>query len=639
MDQNLPQMEELKQLITLMASDELDAEGHRRIEEIVRSDEEAQRYFIHSMLLSGELRWASGYSPSDTEALLGPVISEAEADSEIDGLGTNARQRAAGPHSSLDAERPRRWPGSIRQSSSRRRIGVAVAAGLLVTFLGGLIYRGAPPSTGDSVVVATLESDADCVWAGRGEIGEGDELYSGDQLTLVAGNARLSFGKGATVLVESPSAIQLLSDASLRLLAGTVGVRASGDARDFAVISSDTAIVDLGTTFAVYKDDQQATEVEVFEGAVEVFPGHNVKKGRVLGMGENVSFSPRSKDIYQLPSPPGAGRFTNVLERIWPDMRVEAASDDESVETSSVEAEFTDDEPSAVDGFYNSKPGKGWVTPWVAAGNPSAAISRGDHGWGLDNPFLRVKFSNSHERSVAREYGARGTFDPSEPHVISWQWRLEGNPETFGGEFHDRIAFYGNPFFRRNSWPTNSWLIGVAGGNEQEENYSDSTEWLKEHRGLSDDDEAEELTVRTVYPKRWYLFDNRDASPSGAVFDRRNKIDTGMPLKFNELYHFAVAVYPREGRYDVAIRDDEETVVHQGMAFRNSSTDPANVLHFSLIASDPNDEVGYSLDSIHIRQLEGDAREALKSAVEKNTGGETREETGDVERGNDADFM
>jgi hypothetical protein len=92
---------------------------------------------------------------------------------------------------------------------------------------------------------------------------------------------------------------------------------------------------------------------------------------------------------------------------------------------------------------------------------------------------------------------------------------------------------------------------------------------------------------------------------SGAVFDRRNMIDTGMEVKFGVIYHFAVVVYPQEARYDAAIRDDKMTVVRRGLSFRSRESVPANVLHFALNVAHPNDNLAFSLDSVRIQPWNG----------------------------------
>jgi hypothetical protein len=462
-----------------------------------------------------------------------------------------------------------------------------------------------PVSSGDAIV-AELHSEEGCVWSSpETPPMVGSRLRTGARLELDQGVARLWFRSGATVLVQSPSTFELVSEKSLRLVRGTVAVRASGPAKDFVVISPNASVKDLGTSFAVHCDENSATEVEVFEGAVEVFPGSDPTNGQMVEMGTNVSVGRQGENVALFASPPESNRFAPLLERLWQDIRVVAKSDDVGDNSSSVvAADFSDlPGPTAADTFYGAKPSHGWLTPWVAAGNPTGQIRRDDPKFGAGEPFLQAQFGESFERAIAREYGPRGAFDPDEPHIVTWRWRLEGNPDEFGTGYSDRISFYGNPFFRRNTWPTNSWLIGVASVDEPSSRRRSSNEWLERKRGFKPETIEYASAPRRVFPKRWYFFDSHDDGAAGAVFDRRNMVDTGMKLKFGVVYHFAVAVYPQERRYDAAIRDDEQTVVKTGLHFRDRNAADANVFHATACVDHPTDELGFSLDSIRVQPL------------------------------------
>ena len=165
------------------------------------------------------------------------------------------------------------------------------------------------------------------------------------------------------------------------------------------------------------------------------------------------------------------------------------------------------------------------------------------------------------------------------------------------------MGFYGNPFFRRNSWPTNSWLIGVASVDEPSGRRRSSNEWLQRERGFRPEEIEFASTPRRVFPKRWYFFNSREDGAAGSVFDKRNMVDTGMQLKFGVIYHFAVAIYPQERRYDAAIRDDEQTVVRTGLHFRDREAADANVFHATVSADHPTDELGFTLDSVRVQPL------------------------------------
>jgi hypothetical protein len=243
-------------------------------------------------------------------------------------------------------------------------------------------------------------------------------------------------------------------------------------------------------------------------------------------------------------------------------------------------AEFNDAPiPGTVDTFYGSTRGRGWRTPWMAAGNPLGEVRTDDPLSGEGNPYLSMRFQRAIGRIVAREYGARSDFDPMQPHVISWKWRFDGDPQHFSSQVKNRVLFYGSPKFSPNTSPSNSWVIRLAAGDEVDGPF------------------------RAGYPMHWCFFDG-DRSPKRAGFSRRNLVDSGMMLKPRVVYHFAVAVYPEDARYDVAIRDDEHTVIRTNLTFRNQTSGPSNVIHFGTRSEDETADLAFSLDSIRVEPLD-----------------------------------
>lgn len=622
-------LKELRDLLGRMCDGELSAAGYLRIEQLVRGDADARQLYIDYLLLQGELHWAGGRTSTPA-----PALFESEFAA---GIGDELARDLRAVHSQAESVGDRR---ELTRSSSERRaapaavpsrrwplIGAAVAAGLL---LAATIHFQRGKQTTERVasaqdVIAELRSADGCTWAGaRPKLAAGSTFHAGEKLELTAGVARFWFAKGTTLLVESPAEFELISSTSVRLVRGSVAARANGPVKDFVVISPDASIVDLGTSFAVHCDKDVPTQVEVLEGSVEVFPDRDPKNGHVVEMGANVSIGGAGDEVALIATHPDEYRFAALIEQLWADIRTDATAKGALSNGEKVEADFSDlPGASAVDTYYEAKPGDGWLTPWVAAGNPIGKILNDDSSFGLGNPYLRMKFNQSYERVIAREYGSRNGFDPSQPHVITWRWRLEGDFDQFGKNFHDRVTFYGNPFFRRNSWPTNSWLIGAAGGDEpQGGRGQSSTSWLRrKYKVAATDVDTEAL--RRVYPKHWYFFDSKSDDVRGCLFDRSNMVDTGMKLKPGVIYRFAIAVYPGEARYDAAIRDDKQTVVRTGLTFRNRDRVPANVLHFAVNADQPNEDLAFSLDSVQIQPLAaGTLRQQLEAVGDRD-----REET------------
>jgi hypothetical protein len=583
----------LRQLIDAVVERTPTVEETHELEALLQSSREHRRYFRRVMGLHADLTWLNhtvaeapdqGHPNADSGAL--PALIDAPVEE-------NPLAGDAGP---ISAFRGAFFLPILRLANRLGMARMAAAAIILglTAVLGAVRFFHSLQPTEDfrdtGIAVAELRSDHLCEWAGElTSIPVGTRLRSGQRLQLVKGTAKVMFDRGTSVVVESPTVFELLTPTSIHLERGTVAVKVDGPEKEFIVASPDASIVDLGTSFGVHRGDHGTTEVEVFEGAVEVHPDGRSNDRKVLGIGgaaRVLSKQSKGKPRYDKVSSE-VDRFGNLLEFLWEDIDKETQDDANPEDNPAIVADFSDGSVSgAVDTFDGAKRGRGWSTPWVASGNPIGEIVDRNCLLGKANRYLRLQFGQANERVVARQYGKRTGFDPTMPHVISWTWRYDGDIKNFGEHFKDRVFFCGNPFFRRNTWPTNTWLIGVVGGDETE------------NSSLSKLDRP-----RQVYPRHWYAFDGQH-DWLRTEFDRRNMVDTGIELKANVVYRFALVVYPQEKKYDFAIRDDNKhTFKQEGLSFRSDVDEPAQVLHFGMTSEYNSDDLRFSLDAIRIEPL------------------------------------
>lgn len=577
----------LRQLVDAVVEGSAAPDELRELDAMLQASAEHRRYYRRTMGVHAELNWLHR---DDVGLTRSAPAREGAKPALVDLSEVNE-------HPLLGGVEPPTEAGGIflpilrlaQHFGTARLVAAAIVLGLTTVVGGTWLYCAAFPTAdvvGSTITVAELTHDQNCEWVGaESAISVGSRLTSGRRLELAKGTAKLLFDRGATVVVESPSVLELLTPTSMHLERGTVAVRVEGPEKEFTVASPDASIVDLGTSFGVHRGEKGATEVEVFEGAVEVYPDGKATNSRVLGIGATAQVQ-HGKSRSKVDTVASAvDRFGSLLEFLWEDMSREGGDDGELDAVPVIVADFSDGPvPGAVDTFYGAKRGRGWRTPWVASGNPIGEIVDLDALGGDGNPYLRLRFGQAFERVVARQYGKHSGFDPTKPHVISWQWRFDGSLEHFENSFDDRISFYGNPFFRRNSWPTNTWLIGVASGPDEQRSTNSK------------------LSKRKVFANRWFAFDGHHGK-YGDEFDRRNMVDSGMELKAGVVYRFAVVVYPEDKKYDVAIRDDEKTFMRTGLSFRNRSGDLGKVIHFGASSDRDTDDIRFSLDAIHIEPL------------------------------------
>lgn len=194
-----------------------------------------------------------------------------------------------------------------------------LAASVLVVFGVYWLYRwpaeaerGGPPSLaveGDSGALepqasglAVLSRGVQVQWeANSPRIGVGATLGAGP-LHLKSGLVQLEFYRGATVMVEGPAHLELLSSDCLRVWAGKLRAIVPPQARGFTILSSTAEVVDLGTEFGLQVNGAGRTQVHVFRGKVEVYEPRSLRSGNscqevVAGHGLQVDEEGRRLDI------------------------------------------------------------------------------------------------------------------------------------------------------------------------------------------------------------------------------------------------------------------------------------------------------------------------------------------------------
>jgi FecR protein len=98
----------------------------------------------------------------------------------------------------------------------------------------------------------------------------GQSLKSNHPYALTAGMIELKFANGAEVILEAPTAIEIVNSQRMIVKQGSCSVHAPPGAEGFEVLTPEAEVTDLGTRFAVSVTENGETEVQVVEGAAEV---------------------------------------------------------------------------------------------------------------------------------------------------------------------------------------------------------------------------------------------------------------------------------------------------------------------------------------------------------------------------------
>jgi ferric-dicitrate binding protein FerR (iron transport regulator) len=225
--------------------------------------------------------------------------------SEIAPARTTATVAASAYQEASGQSKPTSLRSDIGWQSARGLAGW-IAAGIALIVLAGVVFqRNAPRDTDASSVpvadggqeeagdlgvavltrVSGLQGEHTADWVTGKTIPPGTLQWD-------AGLLQLEFYCGATVVAEGPASLEILDDSRVVCRSGRLRACAPPPARGFTVLAPTVELVDLGTEFGIRVEANGATEIHVFDGAVELYDpesDRNVTTRRELNAGDAVT--------------------------------------------------------------------------------------------------------------------------------------------------------------------------------------------------------------------------------------------------------------------------------------------------------------------------------------------------------------
>ncbi|ARN57480.1 FecR domain-containing protein [Sedimentisphaera salicampi] len=106
------------------------------------------------------------------------------------------------------------------------------------------------------------------------ELEKGKKIFPSDGLFKIqSGIIKLSFDKGTQAVIESPANFKLLKEGNIELKRGSFYAKVPERAIGFQVFTPNSKIVDLGTEFGIFvDDDDDSTELHVKKGRTNFYP-------------------------------------------------------------------------------------------------------------------------------------------------------------------------------------------------------------------------------------------------------------------------------------------------------------------------------------------------------------------------------
>ncbi len=171
------------------------------------------------------------------------------------------------------------------------RVALAAAAAIAILIAVGSIDRIPPIAPG----LATLAHAIDADWT-DGQLYEDGQKLGPGIIRLDSGVARLDFAKGVRVTLEGPAKYELIAPGETRLHSGSLTAHVPPEGIGFQVYTEKVDITDLGTTFGVSVGKNGETDVDVFEGEVEVKSVAS-KEEKIIHEGKTLSMRNKSDPL------------------------------------------------------------------------------------------------------------------------------------------------------------------------------------------------------------------------------------------------------------------------------------------------------------------------------------------------------
>jgi len=243
------------ELTSALLDEQLAADERRELNELLRGDPEACERYLD--LAESHAALIHDHAGDDWRAQL----PESESPSRSP---ASSPARARSPRISRPAFRR----GPVIAAAAVVVLGLNGAAFLLLRSESKSESTGEPIVEGDWVAVASRLVDPE--WGPGGMTpGEGDGLPPGP-FRLESGLAHIEFFSGASLVVEGPAELDLLSAWRVKCNSGRLRASVPEPAQGFTVVAPDYRAVDLGTEFALSVDESGESELHVVDGEVRL---------------------------------------------------------------------------------------------------------------------------------------------------------------------------------------------------------------------------------------------------------------------------------------------------------------------------------------------------------------------------------
>lgn len=180
------------------------------------------------------------------------------------------------PQSAASTQHPtgRRSPGRYRfLLMATAALGLLVVGALTIRWRGAEFAQSPQPRHPEAQATGNvrLASISQAKFFGELSPPVNSLLVPEREYVLTSGLIEVAFPTGASAILEGPAVFRVTSDESMALDIGRCSVHAPDGAEGFRIDTPSKRIVDRGTRFSVSVADTSETEVQVIEGAADIY--------------------------------------------------------------------------------------------------------------------------------------------------------------------------------------------------------------------------------------------------------------------------------------------------------------------------------------------------------------------------------
>jgi hypothetical protein len=292
----------LQALLDALCEETLTSQQLGGLEALLLAHPEAEAYYVQYMSQQADLARYFAAQPCAAEKTLRQRLGEAPATVEV-------QQPALGAEAVTAPCRPQWFAGHRFLWTGLAALAGAVLAAALLT--GRRPVETVRPrqvqEALDSTVAVLLQAYKPG-WESTGMPTQVGAALPPGRLRLKSGFAHIQFYSGAMVVLEGPADFQLISRTEAFCARGKLRATVPAHAQGFAIGSPQLDLVDRGTEFGLQVNADNQTEVQVFQGKVDLYDsGSNraLATPKALTSGHGVR-QDRPGEAHEIPANPAA---------------------------------------------------------------------------------------------------------------------------------------------------------------------------------------------------------------------------------------------------------------------------------------------------------------------------------------------